>query len=147
MSLSLTDCASQFDVYASSHETEAAKHRLRYIDHEGDDTVGGRAIRHYEAIQQAKWESAAFQLRFAATFLRDQVPRWTKETPTKEGTYWRRDSHGVVTIEDVGYIGNGTRKGSRLAMCYGSDMGYVYLQDAERGGMWCGPLIPPGDPS
>lgn len=93
--LSPLQCAAQFDLYATSHETEAAKHAARAAE------STEHTVRLYALYKQAEWAACAHQLRFAATFLREHaVLRWTKDLPTETGLYWWREG-GYPSLVEV----------------------------------------------
>lgn len=88
--MTILDIASQLDLYAGHHETDATKHKARYEELSRDPGYSVTAINHV-LYQRDVAERQAHQLRFAATFLREHgVLQWTADLPTRAGTYWFR---------------------------------------------------------
>lgn len=128
--LSILDCAAQFDASSAHAEEQWCKaHPLDKEWHHG----------RYEAF------------RDAATFLREHgVLRWTRDLPTIEGVYWYRDPHCSSRMWKPISV-TVWRDGDALYASAGwvTDNPMTVAQFAWQDSIWAGPLpsAPPEPPS
>ncbi len=132
--MTITDCAAQFERQAK----EATDLFIMLNEQGGLGASFGAAIE----------RDRACILTECATFLRDQAPRWIKETPTKEGVYWHRLRGEVRLVRVTHSVIKGQSYWDASQLEGPSPYDFAGMRDIlgayhREGTEWCGPICRP----